>query len=204
MAGAPRSPAVPQQAAARDAGGPVPGSGAGAARLARRVLREDGKALEVGGISEEAADTYSDRAKELRDRARELAGQYERDHGHAPGKRAMWAIKQRAALETRDAKEHNPPAAGAGARRVGAQGRAARRTAAVLASRRAASVRGRARAERAAERGGAGADHPQGRSRGPAGERHLGPVAADFRARPGRPRAARRRRPGGVPQRPRR
>src|ERR1700678_927779 len=78
----------------------------------RTVLREDGKALEVGGISEEDADTYSDRAKELRDLTREYAGQYELEHGHAPGKRAMWAIKQRSALETRDAKEHNPPAAG--------------------------------------------------------------------------------------------
>ena len=78
----------------------------------RCVLREDGKALEVGGITEEDADTYSDRAKELRDLTREYAEQYERDHGHAPGKRAMWAIKQRAALETRDAKEHNPPTAG--------------------------------------------------------------------------------------------
>ena len=78
----------------------------------RTVLREDGKALEVGGISEEDADTYSDRAKELRDLTGEYAAQYERDHGHAPGKRAMWAIKQRAALETRDAKEHNPPPPG--------------------------------------------------------------------------------------------
>jgi hypothetical protein len=78
----------------------------------RTVRRADGNALEVGGISEEAADVYSDRAKELRDRYRELAAQYERDHGHAPAKQAMWALKQRAALETRDAKEHNPPAAG--------------------------------------------------------------------------------------------
>ena len=78
----------------------------------RTLRRPDGNALEVGGISEEAADVYSDRAKELRDRYRELALQYERDHGHAPGKQAMWAIKQRAALETRAAKEHNPPAAG--------------------------------------------------------------------------------------------
>ena len=35
-----------------------------------------------------------------------------RDHGHPPGKQARWAIKQRAALETRDSKDHNPPAAG--------------------------------------------------------------------------------------------
>ena len=78
----------------------------------RTVRRPDGNALEVGGISEEAADVYSNRAKELRDRYEELKAEYVRDHGHAPAKRAMWAIKQRAALETRDAKEHNPPAAG--------------------------------------------------------------------------------------------
>ena len=77
-----------------------------------RVLREDGKALEVGGISDEAADTFSTRSKELRDRARELAHDYQRDHGHAPGKQAWFKIKQQAALETRDSKDHNPPAAG--------------------------------------------------------------------------------------------
>ena len=53
----------------------------------RTVLREDGKALEVGGISDEAIDEFSTRCKELRDRARELAHAYERKHGHPPGKR---------------------------------------------------------------------------------------------------------------------
>ncbi|MGH7732712.1 MAG: MobF family relaxase, partial [Gemmatimonadales bacterium] len=78
----------------------------------RAVLRADGNGLEVAGISEEAADTFSDRAKELRDKARELAADYEAEHGHAPGKQAWFKIKQQAALHTRDAKEHNPPAAG--------------------------------------------------------------------------------------------
>jgi len=78
----------------------------------RTVRRADGNSFEIGGISEEAADVYSDRARELRDRYRELEAQYLRDHGHAPGKQARWAIKQRAALETRDAKDHNPPAPG--------------------------------------------------------------------------------------------
>jgi conjugative relaxase-like TrwC/TraI family protein len=78
----------------------------------RAVQRADGNALEVGGISEEAADVYSDRAKELQDKARELALAYEDKHGHAPGKQAWFRIKQQAALKTRDAKEHNPPAAG--------------------------------------------------------------------------------------------
>ena len=78
----------------------------------RGVLRADGMAVEVGGISDEAVDTFSTRSKELRDRARELEADYVRDHGRAPGKQARWAIKQRAALETRDSKDHNPPPAG--------------------------------------------------------------------------------------------
>ena len=76
----------------------------------RTVRRADGDSFEIGGISEEAADAYSYRGKEVRDRYRELEAEYVRDHGHAPGKQARWALKQRAALETRDAKEHNPPA----------------------------------------------------------------------------------------------
>jgi conjugative relaxase-like TrwC/TraI family protein len=78
----------------------------------RTVLRPDGIALEVGGISDEAADVFSARAKEVQDRARELRFEYEQRHGHAPGKAAWFKIKQRAALETRDSKDHNPPAAG--------------------------------------------------------------------------------------------
>ena len=91
----------------------------------RTLLREDGTALEVGGISDEAADAFSTRAKELRDRARELAHAYQRKHGHAPGKQAWYRIRQQAALETRDSKDHNPPAAG---QRLRAWGRQAERS----------------------------------------------------------------------------
>ena len=122
----------------------------------RTVRRPDGNALEVGGISEEAADVYSARAKELRDRYRELAAQYERDHGHAPGKQAMWAIKQRAALETRDAKEHNPPAAGqelaAWARKAERRGRGEAVRASLASSRPTRRSTGRARLPSGAER----------------------------------------------------
>jgi conjugative relaxase-like TrwC/TraI family protein len=76
------------------------------------VLRADGMAIEVGGISDEAVDEFSTRSKELRDKARELEAKYERDHGHAPGKRARWAIRQWAATDTRASKDHNPPPAG--------------------------------------------------------------------------------------------
>ena len=91
----------------------------------RTLLREDGTALEVGGISDEAADAFSTRAKELRDRARELAARYEREHGHAPGKQAWYRIRQQAALETRASKDHNPPPAG---QRVQAWARQAERS----------------------------------------------------------------------------
>ena len=76
------------------------------------VLREDGMALEVGGISDAAIDEFSTRSKELRDKARELEWAYEQKHGHPPGKRARWAIRQQAAKKTRDSKDHNPPPAG--------------------------------------------------------------------------------------------
>ena len=76
------------------------------------VLREDGMALEVAGISDEAMDEFSTRSKELRDKARELEWAYEQKHGHAPGKRARWAIRQQAATKTRNSKDHNPPPAG--------------------------------------------------------------------------------------------
>ena len=76
------------------------------------VLREDGKALEVGGINDEAVDEFSTRSKELRAKARELEWAYEQKHGRAPGKRARWAIRQQAATKTRDSKDHNPPPAG--------------------------------------------------------------------------------------------
>jgi conjugative relaxase-like TrwC/TraI family protein len=78
----------------------------------RTVRRADGASFEIGGISEEAADAFSYRSKEVRDRYRELEAEYVHDHGHAPAKQARWALKQRATLETRDAKEHNPPAPG--------------------------------------------------------------------------------------------
>ena len=49
------------------------------------VLREDGLALEVGGISEEATDEFSSRSKDARALTRQYVMEYEQDHGHAPG-----------------------------------------------------------------------------------------------------------------------
>jgi AAA domain/TrwC relaxase len=76
------------------------------------VQRPDGNSFEIKGISEDAADAFSFRSREVADRYRELEAEYKAAHGHAPGKRAWWALRQRAALETRDAKEHDPPEPG--------------------------------------------------------------------------------------------
>ena len=137
------------------------------------VLREDGMALEVGGISDEAVDEFCTRSKELRDRARELEAEYEAEHGHAPGKRARWAIRQWAATETRASKDHNPPPAG---QQVAAWARKAERSGiGALSALHEAAAAYAAEHEpgRPAERGGAGADHPQGRRRDPGRQRHV-------------------------------
>ena len=153
------------------AGRPVPRPGAGADRLLG-VLREDGMALEVGGISDEAVDEFSTRSKELRDKARELERAYEQKHGHAPGKRAWWAIRQQAALEDPGLEGPQPAARRPAGRRRGrakrsgaGSGRCPRST------KRPRRYVGGARAERAAERGGAAEHHPPGRRRGADGER---------------------------------
>jgi conjugative relaxase-like TrwC/TraI family protein len=79
----------------------------------RTVLRPDGMALEIGGTTDEAMNAFSSRSKALRARTRELVMEYEAEHGHAPAKRAMWAIRQQATIETREAKQHGAKAAGA-------------------------------------------------------------------------------------------
>ena len=105
----------------------------------RSVLREDGKALEVGGISEEAADEYSDPEQGaagprpgarggVRARSRARSGQ-------------AGQVGDQAAGRPGDPGLQGPqPAAGrAAARRVGAQSRAERDRSAVRASRAAAA-----------------------------------------------------------------
>ena len=164
----------------------------------------DGNALEVGGISEEAADVYSSRARSCGTVLPGARGaSTSATTGTLRASRPVWALKQRAALETRDTKDHNPPAAGqelatwARRSRSGeARGSCPRFT---EASR---DLRSGARAERDAERGGAGPGHPRGRRRGPAAERSVEPLAAGIRARPGAPLAAAGRGPGAVPRRP--
>ena len=130
------------------------------------VLRADGKALEVGGISDEAVDEFCTRSKELRDQGAGARGGVRRDHGHAPGKRARWAIRQRAATGDAGLQGSQPASGRRAGGRVGAQSGAERDRRAGRAPRSSRGLLGGARAEQGAERRGAGADHPQGRRRG--------------------------------------
>ena len=170
----------------RDAGRPVPRPGAGAAsacsacsaRTGRRS-RSAGSAMRPSTSSAPGArNCGTGRASSRRSTSASTATL----RASGPGGRSSSGPR----LETRDSKDHNPPPAG---QQVAAWARKAERSgigALAALHEAAAALRGGARAERAAERSGAGADHPQGRRRGAAGERHVGPVAADFRARPGR------------------
>src|SRR5205823_5572112 len=76
-----------------------------------------------------------------------------------------------------------PPCGGRAAVRVGAQSGAERGGQAGLAPRSGGDLRGGARAERIAGRGGAAEHHPPGRRRGAGRERQLVTQSADFRAR---------------------
>ena len=168
----------------------------------RGLLREDGKAIRG--------------RRHQRGRRGHVQRPSERATGPHPGVRR--AVRARSRARSRqagdvgdqaagrsgdpDAKEHNPPAAG---QELEAWARKAERRGAGSCPRfteQPATRPSTGRASCRANRSGPG--NPHGGSRGPAGKLHLGPVAADFRARPGRPRAARRHRPGGVPQQPRR
>jgi hypothetical protein len=82
----------------------------GAALWAQRLgLSADGEAFEVGGITDTQMAAFSDRSAETAARARELTAEYQAAHGRAPDARADFLIRKRAALETRDSKDHAPP-----------------------------------------------------------------------------------------------
>ena len=191
VAGAPWPPAVQEQAAARDARRPVPGPGDGADSAGAACSARTARRSRSAGSARRPPTSSATRA---------------RNCGTAPGSspRSTSAITATLRASRPCGRSSSGPLWRRGtprittrrrpgsssprgrAKRSGAGRRAVR--ASLTSSRR---VRGGARAERAAERSGAGPDHPQGRRRGPAAERHVGPVAADLRARPGPPLAAR-------------
>jgi len=73
------------------------------------VKQEDGNGFDVGGIERETMAAYSKRSADVDARKRELVAQYERDHdGRAPDRAALYKLRKKATVETREAKEHLP------------------------------------------------------------------------------------------------
>jgi conjugative relaxase-like TrwC/TraI family protein len=73
------------------------------------VKQEDGNGFDVAGIERETMAAYSRRSGDVDARKRELIAQYERDHdGRAPDRSALYKLRKRATVETRQAKEHPP------------------------------------------------------------------------------------------------
>ena len=167
LAGAPRAPAVPQQAAARDAGRPVPRPGAGADRLPGRAPRgRDGdrgrrdQRRGRGRVQHPEQGTAGQRARArggVRARARPRSGQAGQVGDQAAGR--LWRRgTPRITTRLRPAQQVAAWARKAERSGIGALSALHEAAEAYSAEHEPSS---------AAERGGAGADHPQGRRRDP-------------------------------------
>ena len=73
------------------------------------VKQEDGNGFDVGGIEQTTMAAYSKRSADVDAAKRELIAQYERDHGgRAPDRAALYKLRKKATVKTREAKEHPP------------------------------------------------------------------------------------------------
>ena len=73
------------------------------------VKQEDGNGFDIGGIEQATMAAYSKRSADVDAKKRELIAQYERDHGgRAPDRAALYKLRKKATVETREAKEHPP------------------------------------------------------------------------------------------------
>ena len=111
------------------------------------VLRGDGKAIEVGGISDEAVDEFSTRSKELRDKARELEGGVRAEARPRSGQASQVGDQAAGGDEDPGLEGPQPASGGPAGGRVGAQSGAERDRSAVRAPRSSRGVLGGARAE---------------------------------------------------------
>ena len=73
------------------------------------VKQEDGNGFDIGGIEQATMAAYSKRSADVDAKKRELIAQYERDHGgRAPDRAALYKLRKKATVKTREAKEHPP------------------------------------------------------------------------------------------------
>ena len=71
------------------------------------VKQEDGNGFDIGGIERPTMAAYSKRSADVDAKKREFIADYERDHGgRAPDRAALYKLRKKATVETREAKEH--------------------------------------------------------------------------------------------------
>jgi len=73
------------------------------------VKQEDGNGFDVAGIERETMAAYSKRSADVDARRRELIAKYEASHeGRAPDRTALYKLRKKATVDTREAKAHPP------------------------------------------------------------------------------------------------
>ena len=158
------------------------------------VKQEDGNGFDIGGIEQATMAAYSKRSADVDAKKRELIAQYERDHGgRAPDRAALYKLRKKATVETREAKEHPPERtaeqeAEAAQRALAEWMRTAENESVQLleiAAGGGGPLRRRAGSERDAERNGASPGHPGRRGRGAAAELHVDARETDLGDAPG-------------------
>jgi conjugative relaxase-like TrwC/TraI family protein len=68
------------------------------------VQREDGNGREIEGVSPATMRAFSSRRAAITPAIRELVDEYTAARGHAPGRRALWSLRQWATVQTRKSK----------------------------------------------------------------------------------------------------
>ena len=66
------------------------------------VKREDGNGFEIGGVEPETIAAYSSRAAQIEEQLAELLIEYRQIYGRAPDRAALYKLRKRVTLETRD------------------------------------------------------------------------------------------------------
>jgi conjugative relaxase-like TrwC/TraI family protein len=76
------------------------------------VKRADGNGAEVAGVDDQIIEMFSSRRVAMRPEVEALAAEYKAKHGHPPGQRALWLMKQHVSMRQRKAspKNHASPA----------------------------------------------------------------------------------------------
>jgi len=74
------------------------------------VQQADGNGADVGGVTQDTMDAFSTRTAGIEKQLAKQLAEYESEHGHAPARRELFAMRKRVTLATRKAKAPGAPA----------------------------------------------------------------------------------------------